>query len=127
MGKASELYDELANRPLTPQEREARNPSPPPLKLKADVIIEVDSSTTVESLLGHLATEGVRSIEVRLADGSNRTGVLVPVDRYVTLVGAKLKSDRNFQFLDDGRVVPQEFDAADVEHVHPDTASWHFG
>lgn len=127
MGKATELVELLKTRPLTEEEKLRRNPyRAPELRLKPDEVVSVDhhQDPQVSSTLGRLATQEVGTVELRLADNPDLRAVLVPVEKYVALVGFKLAAEsKHGRITPDGYQVPPELEDADVEQVDP-SAHW---
>jgi hypothetical protein len=123
-GKATELVRRISERTLTEEEMAARRPKVPELRLRPDAMVVVDDHTPARDLLDRLTTEGARSMKVEYGEGDSCTeAVLVPVDRYVHLVGINLATSGEVEALLDGRLVPSGLDQADVEPVDPN-ASW---
>lgn len=122
MGKGSELHRRLVEHPLTEEEVRAREPQIPELRLKPDISVVVDDHTTAKDVLGRLANEGSRSLYLQLNEGEAHVdAVLVPVDRYLKLVGLSLRATNEFEAVD-GRLVPTDLAQADVEPVDPNAA-----
>lgn len=123
-GKASELSDILDAKSLTDEEIAARRPKVPELRLRPDASVVVDDNTAAQDLLQRLSTEGARSMQLRHGEREgNVEAVLVPVERYVQLVGLSLVSTNEFEVLSDGKIVPMGMAQADVETADPH-ATW---
>jgi len=121
MGKAEDLADDLMRHPLMPEEIAARYPQFPELRLRADApAVVVDEATRVRDVVGRLQSEDVGSIALRNPDGGV-TAMVVPVERYLELVGTQLATDPNKVATLDGRLMPSEVSiaASYVEQVNP--------
>jgi len=120
IGKGSDLARYLAEHPSDSGEQQQRK-SRPELKLKPDAVIEVDGGRVADALAA-LTRREVRNVVVK--DGAtNFAGVLVPIDRYVDLVGTELESARQLHVREDGRLEPAGLQPSEVELVDPAT-SW---
>lgn len=121
MSKASELADDLVRRPLSEKEMASRHPKVPELRLRPDApVMEIDEITPVKDALGQLRSEGIGAMALR-ESGGDATVVVIPVERYLELVGKELATDSPMVGTLDGRVMPAEsaFVASYVEQVDP--------
>jgi len=124
MGKGSELSRRIMNNPLTEEEMRARQPVLPELRLNPDATVVADDRTTVAEVVGRLANEGIRSVYLQVGEGaSHGDAVVVPVARYVQLVGQNLAMSNEIEALPNGRIIPAGLARADVETIDPD-ATW---
>lgn len=121
MGKASELDDFLEGRSLTPEEVTARHPKVPELRLRADVpAVEIDGATTASNVLAHMRSENVGTIALH-EPSVNVTAVVMPVERYLELVGTELANDPFHKEAGPRGIAPTEaaLAAVHVEQVDP--------
>ena len=117
MGKATEVLKDLsALPPRSEDERFGR--ALPPLKLKPELVVELSEPTKIADGLTALEHGEIRNVLVRDSAG-DLEGVLVPVERYVQLVGRELQQSRALEMRDDGRLQPEGFTDADVELSDP--------
>jgi hypothetical protein len=125
MSKGSELRSHIIDNPLTEEELRARQSHVPELRLRPDMSVTADEATTAKDVLGRLASdENARSLYLHLSEDDGRLdAVVVPVNRYVELVGLALKAANEVEVAADGRLIPRGLDQADVESVDPN-ASW---
>lgn len=122
MGKANELGDDLLSHPLTPEERAAKYPKVPELRLRADApAAEVDENTRVQEVVKRLQSEAAPIIALRdMATGA--TAVVMPVERYLQLVGTELVNDPLNQVGGlEGHIAPTDaaLRASHIEQVNP--------
>jgi hypothetical protein len=126
MSKASELADDLMSHPLTPEEIAARYPRVPELRLRADApTVEINETTRARDILERVRSENVGSIALR-ESAAGITAVVIPVERYLELVGKELATDpSNKVGTLDGQIRPTDaaIAASHVEQVNPDD-SW---
>lgn len=125
--KASELADDLTRRELSDREWESRHPKVPELRLRADApAIAIDEVTPVTDALKRLRGEAVGAMALRQADGHS-TAVVIPVERYLELVGKELASGSRWVGTLDGQIVPVEsaFAESYVEQVDPNETWTH--
>jgi len=123
-GRATEVSDALRAKELSAEELERRHPTLPELRLRPDISVAVDDAAAA-GLVERLSTEGARSMYVQ-SGGDGHAGfdaVLVPVSRYLDLVGQSLMYGNDFEVQLDGRMIPRSLAGADVEPANPD-ASW---
>jgi hypothetical protein len=120
IGKATQIANELDALPP----RELR-PERPQLRLRADVpSVEVSETTRVQEILSRLDSEDTRRVLLSSPE-AGVTAVVVPIDRYIDLVGTELEFEvsHSGQALLDGRIEPTELATSDVEQVDPQ-ATW---
>jgi hypothetical protein len=123
MGKASETSRYIESHPLTPQEEDARHPRHPKLRLKEDVdTVEVAPDTPVAEVFERMASDGQHRVALRRPDGEI-SAVVIPVERYVQLIGTELAGSTYTVADRGGRVAPAGLLASDVEQVDPQQ-SW---
>jgi hypothetical protein len=92
----------------------------PELRLRPDASVEVLAQTSAHELLEELAKGEARSIYLH---GEAGQGVLVPLERYIALVGASLASSNRYEADLEGRLTPADLASADVETIDPH-ATW---
>lgn len=110
--------------PLTEEQVRARSAKVPELRIKPDISIVADDRTTAAEVVGRLATEDIRSVYVQIGEGKTRAdAVVVPVARYLDLVGRNLANSNEIEALADGRIVPAGLAHEDVETIDPN-ATW---
>jgi hypothetical protein len=118
---AREVTDDLLQRSLTPEQIAARDRRPD-LHLRADVpTVEVDETTRAKGVLEKLQGEAGL---VALGEQAGISAVVVPIERYLELVGSQLKYDPSIER--EGRtatfdIAPTEgaMEASHVEQVRP--------
>jgi hypothetical protein len=121
MGKATELDDYQDRHPLTPEKVAARYPKVPELRLRADVpAVEIDEATTASNVLAHMRSENVGTIALH-EPIVNVTAVVMPVERYLELVGSELANDPFHKEAGPRGIAPTEaaLAAVHVEQVDP--------
>jgi hypothetical protein len=122
MGKAEELMDDLLRHPLTPEEIATRYPKVPELRLRADApTVEVDATTTARDVLERVQSQDVGSVALRDST-TGVTAVVMPVERYLELVGGELAHDPlNKEAGLNGTITPTEaaLVASHVEQINP--------
>ena len=120
MGKGTDLHNRLVSSPLSEEEMRARQPQIPELRLRPDMAVVADGRTTAAEVVGRLANDGIRSIYLQVGEGATHgDAVLVPVERYVELVGRSLAASGDVEALPDGKIIPAGLAQADVEQVDP--------
>jgi hypothetical protein len=121
-GNASKVMDELMQNPLTQEEQAARYLGVPELRLRADTpTVDVDETTRVQGVLARLHGEDTRSLALR-DRGAAISAVVIPVERYLELVGIQLAKDPSIQRdTSTGSIAPTgtALAASHVEQVHP--------
>jgi hypothetical protein len=99
------------------------NGTPPALRLRPDASIQVGPRVTLEQAVEPLlAGDEIRSVGVSDAAGQ-MIGVVVPVDRYLSLVASQLTSRGDYIAYPSGRLEPAGLAESDVQQVDP-RASW---
>lgn len=124
--KASEVVDDLMQRPLTPEEIAKRYPKVEDLRLRADApVVEIDDTTPVKGVIDRLAGEDAGIVAVREAGVDSAVAVVLPIERYLELAGKELAGFSSKVATLDGRLVPVEeaFATSHVEQADPD-ATW---
>jgi len=114
MGKASDIAERLSQLPP-----EDRGPKKPELRLKPDLEVEISDNETLNRTVQILGAGEVRNVLVKVLEGQ---AVLVPVERYVDLVGTELATDPNKLATTHG-LVPDGLESSEVEPVDPE-ARW---
>lgn len=122
MGKASELAKHLREHPLEPHEEAARRGARPELKLKPDSVVEAPVEGEIGDALAAIGRRELRNVLLR-DTATGMEGVLVPVDRYVELVGTELESTSQLHVRPDGQYEPAGLRTSEIEIVDP-TAGW---
>ena len=122
--KASELLDDLRQRRLTPEEREARDGPRPKLRLEPTVLDRtVGAHANMQDVLTRLGGEGTAKMVVLHDADSGASAVAVPVEQYLELVTSFLKDGQVSQYQAglDGRIAPSAAALAElgVEQVNP--------
>lgn len=120
--KASEVVENLMSRPLPPEEVARRYPKAPKLRLRADTpAIEIDGTTSAKAVVDQLQSDRLDTVAVREI-GAEAVAVLLPVERYLELVGNEL-SRRHHDLVvgPHGHFQPQDSELAvlHVEQVDP--------
>ena len=119
MSNASELVDDLLNRPLTPEEVAAKYPKVPELRLRPDAPgVTVDDNTLGSEIVERLGEKD--SLALYDHSGAARA-IVLPLERYIQLVGTELVNDpRNNVATPDGRISPTDeaLAASYVEQVN---------
>ena len=126
--KAAQLREDLMRYPLTSEEVAQRYPKVEALQLRSDApSVEIDDALPVKRVIEQLRSEGVGAIALH-EQGSDPTAVIIPVERYLELVGKELAGYTALVGTLDGRLIPVEsaFAASYVEPVDPD-ATWRHG
>jgi hypothetical protein len=119
--RASDVLRKLSEQPpLTDDERFGA--ALPSLRLKPESTVEATASVEIVDGLRALDERRMRNVLVR-DSASGLEAVLVPVERYVELVGRELQLSREVDVREDGRLQPRGAHDADVEVVDP-TAEW---
>lgn len=121
MSKSSELVDDLMRHPLTSEEIAERRGKHPELRLRPDApAVEVDATTRVQDVVARLASEDVGCVALRDAS-AGVTAMVMPVERYLELVGTELATDPNKVATLDGDLAPTAAATAAsyVEQVNP--------
>jgi hypothetical protein len=122
MGKAEELVDDLMRRSLTPEEEAAKHPRVPELRLRADApAVDINKTTHIRDVLSRLQDKDVGGVALR-DPSTGPVAVVVPVERYLDLVGKELANDpSNKVGTLDGHIAPAEtaIAASYVEQVNP--------
>lgn len=125
--KASQFLDELAQRSPSPESVAAMSPRVPELRLRADApSLEINGSTLVSNAVAQLRSETVGAIVLR-EPGAEPTAVVMPVERYLELVGTELVNDSPKEARGGG-LAPRAaaLEAVYVEQVDP-SGTWHRG
>jgi len=92
--KASKVVDRLMSRKLSPREIAERYPQAPELRLRADApAVEIDETTPVVDVLERLGNSDIGALALR-PRGADPTAVVVPIERYLELVGKELLHSR---------------------------------
>ncbi|HEV3323793.1 MAG TPA: hypothetical protein VG147_16575 [Solirubrobacteraceae bacterium] len=120
--KASKLEDELSRHSVSPEWRR----KPPALRLRADTPeLRVEAATRISDALARLRDSEVDMLSLR-PDGSEPTAIVMPVERYLALVGSEMFHSSNGKIATtDGDFRPGDdvMEAAHVEQVDP-TEPW---
>jgi hypothetical protein len=119
--RASEVLRALNEQPPL-SEDEVFGGGLPQLRLKPEHAVDASESAQVVEGLRVLEETQVRNVLVR-DSASGLEGVLVPVQRYVELLGRELQLSRRARALPDGRLLPSRLADSEVEMVEPD-AEW---
>jgi hypothetical protein len=121
MGRASDVFRELSEQPpLSDDERFGG--ALPPLRLKPELTVEVSGPTEVVDGLRAIKDKRVRNVLIRESSDGYQA-VLVPIDRYVELLGRELQLSRDAEVRDSGGLQPQGLADAEVELTDP-SADW---
>jgi hypothetical protein len=126
--KAAQLREDLMRHPLTPEEVAQRYPKVEALRLRSDApSVEIDDALPAKRVIEQLQSEDVDAIALH-EQGSDPTAVIIPVERYLELVGKELAGYTELVGTLDGRLIPPgpAFAASYVEPVDPD-ATWRHG
>ena len=118
--RASEVLRALNEQPPL-SEDEVFGGTLPQLRLKPEHAVDVSESALVVESLRALEEKQARNVLVRDST-SGLEGVLVPVERYVELLGRELQLSRRFRATA-GRLQPSRLADSEVEMVNPD-AEW---
>lgn len=119
--KASEAVEDFMHRGNEP-----RKPKLPELRLRSDMpTVAVSAATPLVDVVEQLRSEGVGVIALHEAD-SDAMAVMLPVERYLELVGKVLVGQRTGIVNPYGQLVPPESDFADayVKQVNPRDEAW---
>ncbi len=117
---ASELVRQLDNLPPQP-----RGPVRPEVRVRSDApSLEVDDTTSVESVLSQLDREK-GGVVLRDQTGEAKA-VVVPADRYAELAGCEITSEQHFRATE-GEIKPdpEALKELMIEQVDP-AAEWSF-
>lgn len=117
MGKGTDALNELRNLPPQTSEESYRG-TLPLLRIKPELVVEPPEQGEIIKALAALNEKRVRNVLVR-DSGSGFEGVVVPVERYVELVGKELQSSRLRDAMPDGRLLPSGLVDSDVEMIDP--------
>jgi hypothetical protein len=118
--KASEAVADFTN------SGEVSKPVLPELRLRPDTpTVEVRETTPITGALAHLQSDETGIIALQ-EPGSETTAVILPVDRYLELVGKMLVRQRTGVVNPYGQIVPHESDFAEVnvELVREKDPAW---
>lgn len=88
--QAGQLVEDLMNSPSSPEETARRYPRAPKLRLRADTpAVDIDETTSATSVVKQLQGERLDTAVIR-ETGAQAVAVLLPVERYLELVGNEL-------------------------------------
>lgn len=119
--RASDVLRELGDQPPIDDDERFAGPLPS-LRLRAESAAEATRSVEIVEGLRALHDKRARNVLVR-DSASGLEAVLVPVERYVELVGRELQLSRELDVQPDGRFQPSGLEDADVELIDP-TEEW---
>lgn len=116
-------------RKLLPQEIAERYPALPELRLRADApALEIDETTTVMDALERLESSDIGALALRTPRGTDPTALIIPVERYLELVGKELLHSPSKVVGESNDFTPPDaaLEAVNVEQVDA-AANWPLG
>jgi hypothetical protein len=121
MGRASDAFRELNEQPPRGEE-ERLHGALPALRLKVELTADVAEPGSIATAMEALAHGQARNVMIH--DSVNDlSAVLVPLERYVELVGKELQGSQLRDATPDGRLIPADLADAEVEMSDP-AADW---
>jgi len=125
--KASQFMHELMERPPSPESVAARSAQVPELRLRSDApTLEISGATLVSDAVAQLGSKGIGAVALR-EPGVEPTAVVMPVARYLELVGTELVNDAPKEARAGGLApIATALEAVHVEQVDP-SGTWRRG
>jgi len=121
MGRASDVFRELNEQPPRGEEERLQG-ALPPLRLKVELTADVAEPGSIATAIEALAHGRARNVIIHDAE-NDLNAVLVPLERYVDLVGKELQGSQLRDATPDGRLIPTGLADAEVETIDP-AADW---